>query len=81
MRLHVWKQVSHNILDLIVIVQARGLSSSHQFLGDYFEGETPWVLLDLSDQVSPALKSAFLYVSPQIYFRPFSMPRAAEDHP
>ena len=29
------------------IVQARGLSSSHQFLSDYFESETPWVLLDL----------------------------------
>ena len=43
-------------------------SSSHQSLGDYFEGETPWVLLDLSDQVFPALKSAFLYALPQSWF-------------
>ena len=28
-------------------------------------------IFDLSDHVSPALKSAFLYASPQIYFRPF----------
>ena len=64
-------KASHNVLDLIGIIQARGLSSSNQSLGDYFEGETPWVLLDLSDQVFPPLKSAFLYASPQSCFRPF----------
>ena len=54
------KQASHDVLDSIGIIQARGLSSSHQSLGDYFESGTPWVLLDLTDQVFPALKSAFL---------------------
>ena len=54
-----------------------GLSRPGVFLlatnlyGDYFEGETPWVLLDLTDQVFPALKSAFLYASPQSCFCPF----------
>ena len=38
---------------------------------DYFEGETPWVFLDLTDQVFPALKSAFIYASPQSCFCPF----------
>ena len=37
-----------------------GLSSCHQSLGNNFEGETPWVLLDFTNQVFPALKSAFL---------------------
>ena len=46
-RLRVWKQASHNLLDSIGIIQARGFSSSHQSLGDYLEGENPWVLLDL----------------------------------
>ena len=34
-------KLGNNVLDSIGIVQARGLSSSHQSLGDYFEGETP----------------------------------------
>ena len=54
------------------LFRPQGLSSSHQSLGDYFEEETPWVLLNLTDQVFPALKSAFLYASPQSCFCPFS---------
>ena len=50
--------------DPIRIVQAGGPSSSYQSLGDYFEVETPWVLIDVTDQVLPALDSAFLYASP-----------------
>ena len=63
-RLCVWKQAPHNVLDSIKIIQAQGLSSGHQSLRDYFDGETPWVLLDFTNQVFPALKSAFLYASP-----------------
>ena len=59
------KQASLDVLDSTGIIQARGLSSSHQSFSDYFEGETPWVLLDFPDQVFPALKSAFLYALPQ----------------
>ena len=70
-RPHVWKQATHNVLESIGIVQARGLSSCHRFPGDYFEGETPWVLLDLTDPFFPALKSAFLYASPRSCFCPF----------
>ena len=44
-----WKQAPHNVLESIGIIQAQGLSSSYQSLGDYFEGETPWVLLDLTN--------------------------------
>ena len=44
---------------------AWGLSSSHQSLSDYFEGDTPWVFLDIPDQVFPALKSDFLYALSQ----------------
>ena len=33
-----WKQAPHNVLDSIGFIQARGLSSSQQSLGDYFEG-------------------------------------------
>ena len=54
----------HDAFESIGIIQARGLSSSYQSLGDYFEGETALVLLDLTDQVFPALKSAFLYALP-----------------
>ena len=60
-----WKQTLHDVLDSIGIIQAGGLSSRHQYLGKNFEGETPWVLLDFTDQVFPALKSVFLYASPQ----------------
>ena len=64
-RLYMRKQASHDVLESIDIIQARGLSSSHRSLSDYFKGETPWVLLDFPDHVFPALKSAFLYASPQ----------------
>ena len=64
-QLYMREQASHDVLDSIGIIQLRGLSSSHQSLSDYFEGETPWILLDFSDQVFPALKSAFLYTLPQ----------------
>ena len=40
-RLYMRKQASHDVLDSIGIIQARGLSSSHQSLDDYFEGESP----------------------------------------
>ena len=46
-------------------------TSSHQSHGDYFDGETPWVLVDRIDQVFPALKLAFLYVSPHSCCCPF----------
>ena len=59
------KQAWRDVLVSIGIIQARDISSSHQSIGDYFEGETPWVLLNLTDQVFPALKSAFLYALPQ----------------
>ena len=63
-----WKQALHNVLDSIGIIQAWGLPSSHQSFSDYFRGETPWVLLEFSDQVFLALKSAFLYALPQSWF-------------
>ena len=59
------KQASHDVLDSIGIIQAQSLSSIHQSLGDYFEGEALWVLLHLTDQVFPALKSAILNALPQ----------------
>ena len=65
--LHMWKQTSHDVLDSIGIVQAGGRSSRHQSFGKNFIGETPWVLLDLTE-VFPALKSAFLYALPQSSF-------------
>ena len=68
---YVWKQASHDVLDSIGIVQAGGLTSSHKSLGNYFEGETPWVFFDLTDQVFSALKSAFLYALPQSCFSCF----------
>ena len=37
-----------------------GLSSIHQSLGDYFEGETPCVLIEFTDHVLPALNTDFL---------------------
>ena len=53
-----WKPAPHNILDSIGIIQARGLSSSHQSPSDYFECKTPWILLDFTCvdyfSVSPA---------------------------
>ena len=64
-RLYVWKQPPHNVLDSIGIIQAWGLTFSHQSFSDYFEGDTPWVLLDFPDQIFPALKSAFIYALPQ----------------
>ena len=67
-RLYMRKQASHDVLYSIGIIQARGLSSSHQSLGDYFEGETPWVLFDFPDQFFPALKSTFLYALTQSWF-------------
>ena len=67
-RLYVWKQAPHNVLDSIEITQAGGLSSRHQSLDNKFKGETSWVLLDLTDQFFPALKSAFLYALPQSWF-------------
>ena len=63
-RLYMRKKASHDVLDSIGIIQARYLSSSHQSLGDYFEGETPWVLFDFPDQVFQALKLTFLYALP-----------------
>ena len=39
-RLYVWKQALHNVFESIGIIQARGRSSSHQSLSDYFEGDT-----------------------------------------
>ena len=62
--LYVWKLASHEVLDSIEIVQAWGLSSSHQSLGNYFEGETPWVLFNFINQVFLELNSASLYASP-----------------
>ena len=59
------KQAPHNVLDSIGIIQAWGLSSSHQSLSDYFEDETLCFLLDFPGQVVPALKSAFVYALPQ----------------
>ena len=64
-RLYMRKKASHDLLDSIGIIQAWGLSSSHQSLGDYFEGEPPWILFDFPDQVFPALESTFLYALPQ----------------
>ena len=66
--LYMWKQTSHDVLDSIGIILAGGLSSRHQSLGNNFEGEITWVLLDLTDQVFAALKSAFLYALPQSWF-------------
>ena len=75
-----WKQAPLNVLDSIGVIQAWGLSSCHQSLSDYFEGETPWVLLDFPDQVFAALKSDFPFLASELILL-FSMPRAAEDHP
>ena len=64
-RLYMREQALHDVLGSIGIIQARALPSSHQSLSDYFEGETPWVLLDFRDQDFLALKSDFLYALPQ----------------
>ena len=53
-------------------------SSPSRFSGDVchcldgvhcFKGETPWVLFELTNQVFPAMNSAFLYTLPQGCFR------------
>ena len=59
---------SHDMLDPIRNVLAKGLPFSRQSLGDYFKGEILWVFNDLADQVLPTLKSAFLYALPQSQF-------------
>ena len=58
-------QASHDVLYPIGIVQATGLSSSHQSLGNYLEGKSSWALFDLTNQDFPALKSASLNALPQ----------------
>ena len=60
-----WKQAPHDVLDYF----------SLDYFSDYFKGETPWVLLDVNDQVFLALKSAFLYALPQrwLYYFPCLM--------
>ena len=40
-----WKQASHDVVDSIGIIQARGIFSSHQSLGNYFAVETSWITL------------------------------------
>ena len=35
-----WEQTLHDVLEPIGIVQTRGLSSSHQYFGNYFEDQT-----------------------------------------
>ena len=79
-RLYVWKQPPHNVLDLIGIIQDRGLSPRHQSLGDYFEGETPWVFLDLTDRLSSTEASFSLCLASELILL-LSIPRATEDHP
>ena len=74
--IYLWKHALRDVLDLIGIVQARSLSSSHQSLGNYFEGDTPWVLFDFTNQDFPALKSASLYALPQKL--PFPFPTLTE---
>ena len=49
------KQVFHDVLNSSGFVQAGGCSSTHQSFGNYFEGENPWVLFDLTNQVHRAL--------------------------
>ena len=73
-RLYVWKQAPNNVLDSIGIIQARGLSSSHQSLSDYFGGRsTGWSSLRYARARGEALSGHML--------RPFSASPSAQCPP